>query len=107
MSRGTVGLGAPEIAGDQDDSVFGYRGGDEGVADGATRDVERCRPGVESFRALGAVEPRAGEVVREQSGEGQANQAAGSGRNPPAGRAIARSSRLWLRWASVRVLKVS
>jgi hypothetical protein len=41
MSRGTVGLGAPEIAGDQDDSVFGYRGGDEGVAEGATRDVER------------------------------------------------------------------
>jgi hypothetical protein len=50
------------------------------------RDVERCRPGVESFRALGGEEPRAGEVVREQSGAGQANQV-GEGRAEPAGRA--------------------
>jgi len=41
--------------------VFGCRGGDEGVVNGAARDAKRGQPGVEPLRALGAEEPRGGQ----------------------------------------------
>jgi len=36
-----VGLGGPAIAGGKRDPVFGCRGGDEGIVNGAAGDAER------------------------------------------------------------------
>ena len=67
--EGAVGLGGPAIAGGKRDPVFGCRGGDEGIVDGAAGDAERCQPGMEPLRVLGAEESLAGEVMREQPGD--------------------------------------
>ena len=34
--------------------MFGRRGGDEGIVNGAAGDAERCQPGLEPVRFLGA-----------------------------------------------------
>jgi hypothetical protein len=77
--EGAVGLCGPAIAGGKRDPMFGCRSGDEGIVNGAAGQAERCQPGMEPLRTLGAEEPRTGEVVCEQPGHGGGVRRLGGG----------------------------